>query len=248
MLIFHQPRAGRETGLTLIEVLISIIIFGIITTMLVTIWVNLQRSAVFAMQANNASATARDAIARVGTALRAAQPSVLPSASPTATATAMPVSAPPITSAGPWDIQFYSAGGSSNVTTDGTGVGAVHLTRIYLDTSGSSPQKTLYLQRDINGNGSFTDAADQTYILARNVINKSLVDSNGGDTSYDLFLYAWRSASTSPLQWTDNADGSLTLSTIVGVRARVIVDANITHTPKYIDSTTTVRLRNASGS
>lgn len=65
-----HTRAGREAGLTLIEVLISMIILGIITTMLVVVWVNLQRGAVFAMQASNATSTARDAIARVGTELR----------------------------------------------------------------------------------------------------------------------------------------------------------------------------------
>ncbi len=242
-----HKHAGREAGLTLVEVLISMIILGIITTMLVVVWVNLQRGAVFAMQASDATSTARDAIARVGTELRAAQPNVLPVASPTATATAMPVSDPPVTYAGAWDVQFYSPAGSAAVTSDGTGVAAVRLTRIYLDMSGTGDQKTLYLVRDTNNNNTI-DSGDRSYVLARSVVNKSLADDHPTDTSYDLFLYAWRSSSTSPIQWTNNADNALVLSTLVAVRARVIIDANITHTPKFIDTTTTVRLRNASGS
>ncbi len=262
MRIPPHSRGGREAGLTLIEVLISMIILGIITTMLVMVWVNLQRSAVFAMQADRATSVARDASARIGTELRAAQPNVLPpTPTPTATTTAMPVGQPPITFAGPWEIKFYSSLGSTNITTDGTGIGAVHLTRIYLDyTTGTSPQKTLYLQRDMNGNASssaagpagFTDSGDKQVVLARNVVSRSYYDdtpSGPEKLAYQLFRYAWRTAATSPLQWGDNdTEGAITLSTIVGVRARVIIDANIYHAPKYIDTTTTVLLRNASGS
>jgi type II secretory pathway pseudopilin PulG len=253
MLAIRHTRAGREAGITLIELLVSMIILGIITTMLVMVWINLQRGAVFAMQADNASASARDSIARVGTELRAAQPNVLPVASPSATATAMPMSDPPITQAGPWEIRFYSSAGSAGVKTDGTGVAVVHLTRIYLDwTTGTTDQKVLYLERDMNGNGVFTDSGDKRYVLARNVVNKRLYDDTpSGPTklSYQLFRYAWRTSATSPLQWGDNdTEGAITFSTIVAVRARVIIDANITHTPKFIDSTSTIRLRNASGS
>jgi prepilin-type N-terminal cleavage/methylation domain-containing protein len=248
MLTIEHTRAGHEAGLTLIEVLVSMIIMGILTTMLVTVWVNLQRGAVFAMQADNATGAARDSIARIGTELRAAQPKVLPVASPTATATAMPVSDPPITYAKPWDVQFYSPVGSANVRTDGTGVAAVRLTRLYLDYAADVKDATLYIQRDTNASNSITPA-DPKIVLARHVINRWLFEQNSGDTHYDLFRYGWRTSATSPLQWGDNdTEGAIALSTIVAVRARSIIDANITHTPKFIDTTTTVRLRNASGS
>ena len=59
------------------------------------------------------------------------------------------------------------------------------------------------------------------------MVNYRLV-SDTGDTAYDLFRYAWRATPSSPLQWTNNTtEGSVTLSTIVGIRARVIIDANI---------------------
>ncbi len=129
----------------------------------------------------------------------------------------------------------------------------MHLTRIYLDwTAGSTDQKTLYLERDMNGNGLFTDSVDRSYVLASNVINRRLYDDTpSGDTklSFQLFRYAWRTSATSPLHWGDNdTEGAIALSTIVAVRARIIIDANITHTPKFIDATSTIRLRNASGS
>ena len=71
-------RRGAEAGLTLVEVLVSMIILSIITTGLITAWVNLQRGANFAVAANNSRATARDAISRISSELRAAQPTALP--------------------------------------------------------------------------------------------------------------------------------------------------------------------------
>lgn len=245
MTLSSHAREDREAGLTLVELLVSMIILAIITTMLVAVWVNLQRGAVFAMQADTATSTARDASERIAKELRAAQPNALPTPAPTATVTALPVGQPPILVADPWRVEFYSAVGTS-AAADGTGVTAVRRTAIWLDTSGSGDQKTLYLQRDTNGNGAI-DSGDPKQVVARSVINYRLV-TDTGDTAYDLFRYAWRATAESPLGWSNNTtEGAITLSTIVGIRARVIIDANIYHAPKYIDTTTTVRLRNASG-
>ena len=78
-----RDRSGKgQDGLTLIEILISMIILSIITTMLVMGWVNLQRGYAFTVSSNNSRATARDAISRVSSELRAAQPNTLPTVTP----------------------------------------------------------------------------------------------------------------------------------------------------------------------
>lgn len=249
--MLHRPvtRRSAEAGLTLVEVLVSMIILSIITTGLITAWVNLQRGANYAVAANNSRATARDAISRISSELRAAQPTALPT--PVATETAMPAGQPPITLAQPYEVQFYSAYNISNAAQDGTGVTAVRKTWIKLDTTGASAQKTLYLKRDMDGDGNFDGVGDRTIILGSSVVNPSIPDAKnepptGGTTYTPLFRYAYRASPTDPIWWTDNADGTLDLSLIVAIRARVISDANIAHTPSFIDVTTTVRLRNAS--
>jgi len=251
--MLRGPRAerGRESGITLIEILISMIVLSIITTMLIVAWISLQRGAAFAVSSNNARSTARDAISRIGTELRAAQPTAVPT--PAASMTAMPTGLPPIKAAGQWSVQFWSVYNNPNALSDGTGVasGVPRLTEIALNPLGSTDPKemqTLYLRRDLNNNGSVADTGDLKIVLARNVVNKVLYAQNSNAQEYSLFVYGYRSSSAYPVTWFDNRDSTLDLSTIVAVRARVIVDANISHTPKYIDTTTTVRLRNASGS
>jgi prepilin-type N-terminal cleavage/methylation domain-containing protein len=248
MLRGPSTQRGAEAGLTLVEVLVSMIILSIITTGLVMAWVNLQRGANFAVAASNSRSAARDAISRISGELRAAQPTALPSPAPTETA--MPAGQPPITLAGPYEVQFYSAYNVANAKADGTGVTAIRKTWIYLDTTGASVQKTLYLKRDMDGDGNFDGAGDRTIVLARNVVNPSIPDSRNGPspgTTYTpLFEYFYRTAPTNPIVPTDNSSGTLVLSTLVAIRARVISDANIARTPKFTDATTTVRLRNAS--
>jgi prepilin-type N-terminal cleavage/methylation domain-containing protein len=251
--MLQTPRTyrGRESGLTLIEILISMIILGIITTFLVIGWINMQRGTAFAISSNNARSIARDTISRVATELRGAQPTILPS--PSVSATAMPTGQPPIVTATTWDIVFYSAFNNGAAASDPTGVGALRKTEMKLDTTSSgldTAHGILYLYRDLNGDGTTNGTGDLKIVLAKNVINKSLYDPLSGNPTeqlkYALFSYGYRTLATDPVVWT--ATGTSVLTSIVAVRSRVIIDANIAHTPKFIDTTTTVRLRNASGS
>jgi prepilin-type N-terminal cleavage/methylation domain-containing protein len=239
-----RPSRGRESGFTLIEILITMIILSIITTFLVIGWINMQRGAAFAITSNNSRATARDAISKVSAELRGAQPTILPS--PSASATTMPAGQPPLITATAWDIVFYSAFNNGTASADPSGVGALRKTEMKLDTSGGTSKGVLWLYRDLDNNGTTNGTGDLKIILAKNVVNRKLYDDNGSNIQYALFAYGYRSVSTDPVVWTDT--GTSVLSSIVAVRARVIIDANIAHTPKFIDTTTTVRLRNASGS
>jgi prepilin-type N-terminal cleavage/methylation domain-containing protein len=246
-----------EAGLTLIEVLVSIIIMGIISTMLIAGWINLQRASANAVSTNNARATVRDAMDRISSELRGAQPTSLPTPIPTLSATATPTPAPPITVAQPMDVQFYSAYNSALASADGSGVSlaALRLTRIWLDTATVPPApwnpegRTLYLQRDTNSSNTI-DAGDRVDVLARNVVNNVIPDPTTDGPSHTsstpVFRYAYRATAGGPVLWTDNETSSLDLSEILAVRVRLIIDKSLSRGPNFVDITTTLRLRNAS--
>lgn len=239
-----EGKRGSQAGITLIELLVSMIILGIVTTMLIAGWVNLQRAFAFTVQSNNARASARDAIDRISSELRDTQPQTLPTAS--ATPTPAP-SYPLFTVAQPMEAVFYSSFNQVGANLDGSGVGIGVLmpTRVYLDTSGPTPQKTLYWQRKTDQVSGWTSGYRQI-LLARSVVNNSVSNTDVlPTTSYTaIFRYGYRDVNDK-LVWTDNADASLDLSTIVAVQVRLIIDANTDRAPKYIDLSTTVIPRNA---
>jgi type II secretory pathway pseudopilin PulG len=218
----------RQMGITLIELLVSMIILGVVTTMLIMGWTSLQRSYANGVKTNNAQAEARDALSRASRELRDAQPAAITT----------PASSP-FTLAAATEVDYYSAFNAAGQRADGTGLGALKLTRIKLDTSGSAAQKTLYWQRDSNGSGGF-DNADRKIILARNVVNTS-VPSTGSPTA--IFTYGYRDGSGNFTTATSMATADL--SKIISVQIHLIVDANLSRTPTYADLQTTVRPRNA---
>jgi prepilin-type N-terminal cleavage/methylation domain-containing protein len=247
MLATSIRRHDGQSGLTLIEILVSIIILAIISTMLIMGWVNLQRASATALSTNQARASLRDAMSRISKELRAAQPTALPTASPSATLL------PLVELAEPMEVEFHSAFNSSDANLDGTGVSALRLTRIWLDVDTVPPTpwnpdcRTLYWQRDMDGNGSFADVGDRSIILARNVANDILEDAAHGADYTAVFRYGYRESEDDPVEWTDNEDGSLDLSTVVAVAVRLIIDKKMGGAPSYVDLTTTIRLRNATG-
>jgi prepilin-type N-terminal cleavage/methylation domain-containing protein len=241
---FHSGgKRGSQAGITLIELLVSMIILGIVTTMLVASWISLQRASAFAVQSSNARASARDAIDRISSELRDSQPQTLPTAS--ATPTPSP-SYPLFTVAQPMEAVFYSSFNQEGANLDGSGVGTGVLmpTRIHLDTSGTTAQKTLYWQRKTDQTSGWT-AGYRQILLARNVVNNSVSNTDVSPTTpyTAIFRYGYRDVND-VLVWTDNADDSLDLSTIVAVQVRLIVDANTGRAPKYTDLSTTVIPRN----
>lgn len=222
---------GQKTtqrGITLIELLVSMIILGVVTTLLLAGWTSLQKSYAHSVKSNNARAEVRDAMSRIARELRDAQPVALTT----------PASSP-FTLANPTEVDFYSAFNSAGVRADGTGIAALRLTRIYIDTSGSAAQKTLYWQRDTNANGGF-DSADRKIVLGRDVVNTS-VPSAGSPTA--VFAYGYRDGSGNFTTATTIATADL--PKIISVQVHLIVDANLLHSPSPADLQTTVRPRNA---
>lgn len=233
-----REKPTSQSGLTLVELLISIIILGIVASMLIMGWINLQKSSAYALQSSTARGSARDAISRLSNELRGAQPTTLPTASPT------PATPPALfVTASPMEAIFYSAYNQPGVSDEGSGIGALRLTRVWLSSSGSTPQKNLYWRRDTNGNGVL-DSGDRQIILATNVVNRSITNTHVTPaTSYTAIFTYWY-LTTSGFTRTDTVTGS-DLAAIEAVQVRVIVDANLQRPPVAVDLTTTVRLRNS---
>jgi prepilin-type N-terminal cleavage/methylation domain-containing protein len=233
-------RRCSQTGLTLVEVLVTMIIMGIVTTMLLAGWISLQRASARAVLVNNARATARDALSRVAVELRDAQPATLPVATPTPT-----YSGALLTEAQPMTATFYSLYNQPGAGADVTGTADRLLTRIRLDAIGSSPYNwKLIWERDLNNNGVFGDSTDRTIILARNVVNASIPNTAvTPTTSYTaVFSYGYRDETGFH---TADSIASAYLASIISVQIRLIVDANLSHDPSPIDVTITVVPRNA---
>ena len=88
------------------------------------------------------------------------------------------------------------------------------------------------------------DTGDRIIVLARNVANDILADTANGTDYTAVFRYGYRATLDDPVEWTDNEDGTLDLTTVVAVSARLIIDKKMGGTPSYVDLSTTVRLRN----
>jgi prepilin-type N-terminal cleavage/methylation domain-containing protein len=234
-------RQGRDpqAGITLIELLITMIILSVVTTMLIGGWISLQRAYTFASAKNAATANARDALDRVSSEIRAAQ-GVTYSASPSP-ATSTPFY---LTGASPYvcdanDIVFYSAYNNPNAALQSGqyGRGQLRLTAIWLDTSGTKPQKTLWWERDTNGSGSF-DSGDRKVKLATNVVNTAPA------VNKPIFTYIIRDSAGNYPTPAPTTLTSGNVATLVSVQVDIIVDANLSHTPTYVDLRTTVEPRN----
>jgi prepilin-type N-terminal cleavage/methylation domain-containing protein len=254
-------KRGSQAGMTLIEMLVSMIITAVIGTMLVGGWISLQRAYAFTRVTNSARATARDALDRVSSEIRMAQP---PTADPLVkspfylptTPTSPFASGSPLSACGPTTCVFYSAynnsaledgGGLALTGTTPPSTSRMRLTAIWLDTAGSTAQKVLKLTRDTDNDGDLSDPGGfRTIVLARSVVNTA------ASVNRPIFTYYFRDAlPSSPYygQWshanTLTSTGSTGVANLRNVQIELVVDVNLSHTPTYVDVRTTVRPRNA---
>ena len=219
--------ADGQAGITLVELLVSMVVLGLITAMIITVWISLQASYAYASRASQAREAARVGVARMTMEIRDAQASGLSSA---------------ITEAGPFTIVFYSTfNAAGNDVVDST----PRQTAFVYDASGSASGGTIYRVVDTDGNGlSALQLAhpelDGTPIV-KNVINWSLADPVDGTARTSIFRYSFY-----------DTDGvyrtvsPMTQSTafIRAVRIRVQVDLNPGRSPVYMDLKTTTQPRN----
>ena len=224
-----------QAGVTLIELLVSMIILFIITSMLITGWITLQSSYAQSVKANDARSGTRDALSphRQRAPRR---PAALADAG------------------GPGGVHLRAAHGCAASTRRTTSRarpptaaarGTLRLTRIYLDTSTG----TLYWQRDTNNDGIF----DRTVVLLGPTVNQpnlswTVVNNSVANTGVTptttytaIFTYGYRDASGN--YQTADTIASADLATIISVNIHLIV--NVRNSPTRVDLQTLVRPRNA---
>ena len=237
----HVASRGSQSGITLMELLITMVILSVVTTMLIGGWISLQRAYAFTSAKNNATAQARDAVDRISSEVRTAQGlTYYPSASPspsTSTPFVVGGTAPYVCDAN--DITFYSAYNNPGASLQSGQYGRdqLQLTSIWLDTSGTTSQKTLYWQRDTNKSGTL-DSSDKKIMLASSVVNTAAA------VNKPIFTYNVLDSSGNIIQATSLT--SANVASLVSVQIEVITDANLTHTPIFSDILTTVEPRNLS--
>jgi len=255
LLMLERPaRRTREDGFTLIEVLVSMVIMGVVSTMLIGIWIVLTHSAAFAQADNTAAATARDASDRVTAELRDCQPPSATSIDPFifSMSCTYPVNLGTITCDAN-DCIFYSSYNNAGTmlnsdvspspgTTD-AGEALALPTAIILDTSGTANQKTLWWVRDTNKDGAF-DAGDKAIKLATNVVNtastvnKPIFTYNFATTSGSTTTYSSSTSLTAATVWNPPT------SSLSSINVEIVVDANLNDKPTYVDLVSVVRPRN----
>jgi len=239
----HPPRRqGRnpQAGITLVELLISMIIMSIVTTMLIGAWISLQRAYATTSAKNNATANARFALDRISSEIRSAQGMTFtPSPSPSTSTPFYPGATIPYRCDAN-DCVFYSA--YNNPLAAGSsgqfGRGQLLLTAIWLDTQGSQAQKTLWWERNTSGNG-LGDPGNRKIKLATNVVNSAAAINR------PIFTYMVRN-STTGLPSPAATLGTANVASLLSVQIELVADANLKHTPTYVDLLTTVEPRNLS--
>ena len=230
-LLALKDRRKAQAGVSLIELIVAIVIMGVVSAMLVGTWLQLNRTAEFARADTTAGATGRDALDRVSAEIRAAQPLTTASTNPFI----FTMTAPYVNDAN--DCVFYSAYNNALTNTQSGTDGKAQLlpTAIWLDTSGTSPQKKLYWERDTNKDGVF-DTGDKTILLATNVVNTS------ASVNKPIFTYFFCDKNGN---WTQsNTLTSTTVANLVAVQIELVIDANLSYKPSYVDILSTVRPRN----
>jgi prepilin-type N-terminal cleavage/methylation domain-containing protein len=230
-LLALKDKRRSQAGVSLIELLVSMIIMAVVTTMLVGTWLQLNRTAEFARADNTAGATGRDALDRVSAEIRDAQPLTTASTTPFI----FTMTTPFVNDAN--DCVFYSAYNNALTSSQSGTDGKAQLlpTAIWLDTSGTTAQKKLYWERDTNKNGVF-DSGDKIILLANNVVNTSATVNKPIFTYYFCDKSGnWSNATTLT---------STTVANLVAIQIELVIDANLSYKPSYVDILSTVRPRN----
>lgn len=254
-----MQRTRQQEGLTLIELLVTMVVGGIVSTMILTSWFALSGSYVYAVNSSLARDSAREGLSRMQREIRDAQ--LPPCGFPTAnTAEAA------IYRARPYWIAFFTtfneAGNSSATwTAQGTGYAAVstkpHLVvyRVYADGR-------LIRFEDLNGNGmidmsggtfdmspyqdipsGFNEAEEAlgegASVLTPNVSNCTAVPGS----PVPLFVYNSYDVN-GHLQSNETVLGTANRSAIIAVQIHTLADLNPHRSPVYADLMSTAQLRN----
>jgi len=234
----HKPRGDRQSGMSLIELLISMIIMSVITVMILVSWFALSKSYSYSISSNEARDSAREATARLEREIRDAE-----SVSTTSEAALIRARVRTIVVS----TTFNIAGNASPLT-----VPRLVMYRLY-------PDGELWRFFDADGNGVIAGVdmsadgwPDNPYLvgeraageghrmLVKNVVNDK-VPSAGSPTP--LFRYSYYQADGELVQAT-TVLGATNRRKVVSVQLDLLVDLNPARSPIYTEFQTTAQLRN----
>jgi hypothetical protein len=214
-----------------------VVILGVVSTLIVMMWANLQRAYSFTVSSDQARQAGRDAMARMVAEIRDAQ---IPTSGPYA-------GQPPICVASAFDIRFFTSYGLSD--------GSIVLTRYRYRLDSSSGVWTLYRQRDTNGN-DIIDSGDFRQVITTDCVNQDPSGDGNLSDRVDMFTFSYyeSNGNLATTGATYSSDGSVAagstsvptydLSSIETVNIRIISDLNPRHAPVYMDLRSTVQPRN----
>jgi type II secretory pathway component PulJ len=204
------------------ELLVSMIIMGVVTTMLVGIFVAVEDSYGFSTASFDARATASDAMAQMTRELRdmAAQSAGGPL-----------YGKPIIIKARANEIDFTTPYLNPGMT----GAPQILLTRYWYSPS----TDCIYEQRDTDDNGIF-DSGDAQITIASDIVN-GLEPSSASPTP--LFTYTYYDQNGN-LQTASSVSGSVNRAAIQTIQIDILADLNPNHAPTYMNLVSTVQPRN----
>jgi type II secretory pathway pseudopilin PulG len=218
-------QSGGESGITLVELLVSMSILALVTTLILVSWFSLQTSFASTSRASQSREFARDAVARMTLEIRDAQ--AIGSGSAIATAER-------------FKIVFYSTfnqAGNENAWSAPRQTAFVYLA--------DPDAKSGKIYRVVDGNNSGSVADELTglpasgHVVVDNVVNCSEPDTL---TKTSLFRYSYYDSATGVFRTEDNV--STSTAAIREVHIRVLVDLNPGKSPVYMDLKTTAQPRN----
>jgi len=249
LLTNNRRRVGGESGMTLIELIVTALIGVIVGTMLLYTWFSLQQSAAFSAASGQTRDDARNSLARMEMEIRDMQ---MPNPAPwDATYTY-----PALYRARPYWIAFFTTFNKPGIGTPGSTVapqlviyrlygdgklyrfsGTPHVVdhTAYLtgvaepDTGLNDTPPNYSLSEETNGQGAM--------LIATNVTN--FVTS----PAVPIFTYDYFDPSGTR-QVADQVTGDVACTNVMAVQIHLLVDQNPTHAPAYVDFQTTAQLRN----
>ena len=205
---------SKDSGVTLVELLVVMVIMGIVSGMIISVWFALDKASAFSSTSDQQQGFGRDAISRMASEIRDAQ-------SPGKNTTAFVV-------ASPYEIDFYTTYNTAGASVPGT---TPTLARFILKNDGA-------IYREWAGaDGTFGTAGGVSSLLVSNVVNQSQ------NPKQDLFTY-WAYNASGNLYPSNGTTTVIPASAIANVTITALVDLNPGRSPKYLTLQTTVQPRN----
>ncbi len=219
-------RRRRQSGITLMELLIAMGIMAIASTMIVAIWVALDKSFLHTTRSTEQVDFARAAVSRLAREIRDAQAVQVGADVPV-----------PFVQTDANDIRFYSTFNTSDASTP---TSAPRLTRyVYVVTDASQGTGSIY--REFPGPNRRFELPDDP---SSDDIKTLLVgDVANASTNTDTFVY-WAYNDKGRLVPSSGTTQLVSPSQVVSVQINLQIDVNPGKTPNYTDVSTTVNPRN----